>query len=1049
MRAFPFLINFHYNLYMNRSDTFSGAEKDSPIEDLSQALRKAIRGEVRTDLTARLLYSTDASNYQIEPLGVVFPKDLDEINAAMEISASYGVPVLARGAGSSLAGQAIGPALILDCSRYLTKILSIDPQARTATVEPGVVLDRLNLAAQQHGLQFGPDPASAERATMGGSLANNATGSHSILYGMAADHLLSTQVVLSDGSQATFETISLDEARRKAGMDRGQAPVNSREQALYRASLEIRQKYANVIRQNWPRTWRRASGYNLNYLLHWSPSEPAQWRSYRPEGKWDIYYPPVPPDGLNLAPLVAGSEGTLAIIREATIALVPLPQETVLGVLAFDSVAQACDAVPEILQHGPSSVELIPQIMIRAARSVPAYARLCGFVDELAAGGDDPAALLAVEFSGDNIPYLREQVQALGSDVLLAETPQQQEQVWTVRKEGLGLLLSAVGNVKPWPSIEDLAVPIERLGEFVRQMEHIMREHGTQAYFFAHASAGCLHIRPLLSLKDAKGIATMRAIAEQAVALVISLGGSVSGEHGDGLARSEWLQDLFGEEIVQAFRDLKQAADPDWLLNPGKIVSQTPEKRLPRMDSNLRFGPDYHSQAWQPRLDFSRQAGLDGAIEQCNGAGVCRKSDGVMCPSFQATQDEMHSTRGRANLLRAMISGRFPDQRQAEKTVYEALDLCLACKGCKAECPSTVDVAKLKYEFLDHYYQHHTRRLRDYVFAYIDLLASLGSRLARLANWLTTSQQLSGLRERGLGLSDQRALPALASQSFSRQLGAREERTAQPVQAGEQVLLLMDAFNEYFYPQVGMAAVQVLEACGCRVQVLPVMGAGRTLISKGFIQPAKKHAARLLGAVEKLDPNGEMAVLGLEPSEIYTLRDEYFDLLPGEAQVAALAKRAYMIDEYLIRPANGEGARLADAVARQGSDLDQEEAPSGEAREAKVLLHGHCYQKAQPPAADGYATGVPATRRMLESAGYRVEVIDSGCCGMAGAFGYEAEHFDVSMDVGELKLLPAVRQAASGTLVAASGVSCQSQIEDGAGRSASHPIELVAAKLTR
>jgi FAD/FMN-containing dehydrogenase/Fe-S oxidoreductase len=1034
---------------MNHLDKVSVAKHAFPIEDLSRALRKALRGEVRTDLTARLLYSTDASNYQIEPLGVVFPRNLDEINAAMEISASYGVPILARGAGSSLAGQAIGPALILDCSRYLTDILSIDAQARTATVEPGVVLDRLNLAARAYGLQFGPDPASAERATMGGSLANNATGSHSILYGMAADHLISTQVVLSDGSQALFETISLEEAQRIAGIGRGEDTIHSREQALYKAAFEIRQKYERVIRQNWPRTWRRASGYNLNYLLHWSPSEPAQWRSYRPGGKWDIYYPPVPPDGLNLAPLVAGSEGTLAIIRTATVALVPVPEHTVLGVLAFPSVAEACDAVPEILEHGPSSVELIPQIMISAARSVPAYARMCGFVDELAAEGDDPAALLAVEFSGDSIPHLREQVQTLGRGALLAETPQQQEQVWTVRKEGLGLLLSAVGNVKPWPSIEDLTVPVERLGEFVRQMEHIMAEHGTQAYFFAHASAGCLHIRPLLSLKEARGIATLRAIAEQAIALVISLGGSVSGEHGDGLARSEWLHDLFGEEIIGAFRMLKRAADPDWLLNPGKIVSQRSAERLPRMDINLRFGSDYRSAAWQPRLDFSRQAGLDGAIEQCNGAGVCRKSDGVMCPSFQATQDEMHSTRGRANLLRAMISGRFPDNQQAEKTVYEALDLCLACKGCKAECPSAVDMAKLKYEFLDRYYQRTPRRLRDYLFAYIDILAGLGARIAPLANWLTNSPRLSGVRARGLGLSAQRKLPVLHSQPFSRQLNARNQPVSMASKTGESVLLLCDAFNEYFYPQVAMAAVEVLEACGCSVQVLPVLGAGRTMLSKGFIEAAKKHATRLLEVVEKLDPQRQMAVVGLEPSEVYTLRDEYFDLLPADQRVPALAERAYMIDEYLIRPGNGDAARLVAAMAVNGSNASGEASQPDATNQMKVLLHGHCYQKAQPPAADGYATGVPATRLMLENAGYAVELVESGCCGMAGAFGYEAEHFEVSMKVGELQLLPAVRQASPETIIAASGVSCQSQIEDGADRHARHPIELVSARLNR
>jgi FAD/FMN-containing dehydrogenase/Fe-S oxidoreductase len=1003
----------------------------SPLENLLHDLHKS-QIEVRTDLPTRLLYSTDASIYQIEPLGVVFPRSLDDLHASVELAAQHRVPILARGSGSSLAGQAIGAALILDTSRHLNHIIDINPETQTATVEPGVILNALNRVAAKHQLQFGPDPASAERATMGGSIANNATGAHSILYGMAADHLLSVDILLGDGSSATLEEVSLQEARRRASEN------DSAGARLYRAGLEIRERYEGIIREKWPRPWRRASGYNLNYLIPWAPSAPPEWWS-------GLTYPPVSDGNINLAPLMAGSEGTLGVIYRATVRLVPLPQMSILGVLAFPDVAEACEAAPAILERHPSAIELIPQSLIRLARSVPAYAAQLSFVDQISPGGDPPA-LLAVEFFGDDPARLRSQVQSLRGfgelyPVLVAETAADQKQVWNIRKVGLGILASRPGDVKSVPVIEDIAVPVENLGLFVREMERLLATYGTQGDFYAHASAGCLHIRPLLNIKSQQGIATLREIATEAVEITLRLGGVISGEHGDGLARSEWIPRLFGEEISSAFRQLKNAADPYGILNPGKILDAQP------LDANLRYGSEYRATAWNTGIDFSRQGGLVGAIEMCNGAGVCRKAEGVMCPSFQATQDEMHSTRGRSNLLRAMITSRFPTTDLAEKTVYEALDLCLACKGCKSECPSAVDVAKLRYEFLNHYYQHHRRKIRDYLFARIDAFATLGHFTLPIANLILGSSQMQKLAERWLGLSSKRPLPLLNRHSLREMISADEklrlsvDNTPPSENAIGSCLFLSDAFTEYYYPETGLAALKVLVAAGYYPKVLPVLGAGRTMISKGFLDEARRRALQVLKSIDRLDPEGRVPVVGVEPSEVYTLHDEYLDLLPNDERANRLADRAFMIDEFLVRPGQDGQPRLRSISAKTLAD-----AP-------RVMLHGHCYQKAQPPAADGYPVGVGATLTMLEAFGYKTSLVDSSCCGMAGAFGYEAEHFDLSMQVGEMSLFPALRntQKISGgkAILAASGVSCQAQIEDGVNQKPLHPIELVSRLLTQ
>ncbi len=963
--------------------------------DFLENLQRAVSGEVRVDPVTRLLYSTDASIYQIEPLGVVFPRTLDDLNATVELADRYGIPVLPRGSGSSLAGQAVGPALILDTSRYLDHILRIDPEARIAIVEPGVILTTLNRAAARYGLQFGPDPASADRATIGGVIGNNATGAHSIRYGMTADHLLSAEVVLADGSTAIFAPRSPEEASRQPGLA-GE---------ISRAAMEIRSRYAEAIRARWPRTWRNTAGYRLNYLLPWSATRPPQWDG--------ATYPASDGGQLNPAPLLAGSEGTLAIVRTATLRLVPRPAHTVLAVLAYESIVAACEAVPELLRRDPSAVELVPRQLIRLARGVPAYARGFAFVT------GDPAALLLVEFAGENLSDLEGRARALGSVLRVAISKEEQAQIWNTRKVGLGILMSQADDARPVAFIEDCAVPVERLGEFARGMKRILNEYGTQAAFYAHASAGCLHIRPALNLKTGEGRRNLRAIAEATLELVLRLGGTMTGEHGDGLARSEWLKDVYGEEILAAFRTLKRAADPKGILNPGKIVDAPP------MDAHLRCNASYHPRPWLPTLDFSSQGGLVGAIEQCNGAGVCRKRDvGVMCPSFQATREEEHSTRGRANLLRVLLATGTSD-RFLETAVYQALDLCLACKGCKAECPSGVDMAKLKIEFLHRYYRSHRRPWRDYLFGYLDLWAPLLASLGPLANGLLSRPAFKAVMERLLGISARRTFPAFRKPRRPNFVAGQDaDSTTRRI-----CLYLPDAFTRYVEPDVERAAMTVLRAVGVTPVPLPVLGAGRTLLSKGFLEAARRRAQRVLEAVRVTDPTGQVPVVGVEPSEVYVLRDEIRALLPEHlGEVEKLSARTWTLEEYLLRlPGVMDGAlRVANSTP-------------------PILLHGHCHQKTQPPAPDGLPIGQEASAALLRVLGFDVDVAPTGCCGMAGAFGYESEHYDLSMQIGELALFPLVRESVSeGRLLVAPGASCRSHIADGTGASALHPAQLIS-----
>jgi FAD/FMN-containing dehydrogenase/Fe-S oxidoreductase len=911
------------------------------------------------------------------------------------------VPIIPRGAGTSLAGQAIGDGLILDCSRWLNRVLEINPERRIARVEPGVVLSRLNHAAARVGLQFGPDPASGERATMGGVIANNATGAHSIMYGMSADHIVSADVLLADGSIATFGPVR---GPRMAG----NVEPSSRFGSIQAMAQEIRARHKSAIHRDFPRTWRNSAGYRLNYLLPWTSSKPPAWEGGN--------YPPVPEDAdFNLAHLLAGSEGTLAVLREITVGLVPKPKHAVLGILPFDELTHACDAVPRLLEHAPSAIELVPRLILQAARGVVGYANQMGWLQ------GDPAAILLVEFSGDEPRQLVSRLEALGDAIQILVDAGQQSMVWATRRAGLGLLDSKPQSARPVSFIEDCAIPVEHLGGFAREIERIMAEYGATGGVYGHASAGCLHIRPVLDLKESRGVRSLREIAELTMRLALKHGGAMSSEHGDGISRGEWLRRTYGDEVSDAMVALKRAADPHGILNPRKMLDAPP------MDTHLRYGSEYRSRGWASGINFESHGGLTLAIEQCNGQGVCRKDAGVMCPSYQATREEMHSTRGRANLLRALISTGVREvprpsdrrqHRQLDEAVHQALDLCLGCKGCKAECPSGVDMAVLKSAYLEHRYQGRPRPIRDYVFGHFAQTAKILNAAGPMIEAALAVPIIHRIGVGALGITDRRPLPKF--KALKRDAASRVGDAA--------VLFLRDPFTHYVQARVEQAAVALLESAGFKVQTLDTMGNGASLISKGFLSSARQHARALVDELEKVDPGGDLPLVLVEPSELAAVREDYARLMPGLSPGAT--KRlggAKSVESLLV----SSGWRPLPPAGGAGPP---------------VLFHPHCHEKAAAPIPSSFNEAPYAGMDLLRACGFSVEVVDAGCCGMGGMFGYEAEHYELSQKIGALRLFPAI-EARRDAWVAATGGSCRVHISQGTGRSAEHPLVLAARQL--
>ena len=992
---------------------------DTAVNDFLNDLRPRVAGDLRSDIYTRTLYSTDASLYQVMPYGVLFPRHADDMQAAIEAAAKYRVPILPRAGGSSLAGQTVNTALVLDTSRWLDQILEINVEESWARVQPGIVLDAFNAALKPHNLQFGPDPASSNRACLGGIVSNNATGSHSIVYGMTADHVLEMQVLLDDGTPAHFRPLDGDELRQHMAKD-------GREGEIYRAVATLIGDDANrqIVRAGTPRHWRRCGGYNLARFIH--------------DGTIDHYLPQ--DSRFNLANLVCGAEGTLAAITELKLKLVERPKLAVLAIIEFPTLLASLEVVPEILETQPTAVELIDDLSLRMSAGNREAARL---VKSFLKG--TPFCILAVEYQGDSEAELRSQVGQLiarlpGLPITPLYDPKLQANVWAVRKIGLGLLMSMRSDWKPIPFIEDTAVPPQHLAEYIPKIEAFCTELGTQMTYYAHASSGCLHIRPLLNIKQGAEIDKMRAIALFVADLLGDYGGALSSEHGDGRVRSWLAERFYGPDLYGLFGEVKAAFDPHNLLNPGNIVDAPP------MDRDLRYGPTYGTIALETALDWP--AGFATEIEMCNGAGVCRKlNTGAMCPSFMATREEEHSTRGRANLLRAALSGHLPASELTSPRMYQAMELCVACKACKSECPSSVDMARIKTEFLAHYYAEHPHRLRDHLFANIDPLSRLASGWrAPLANWMLSLGLTKSVLDRWFGISKERSLPHFSRAPLTRGgargegRGAKTSRTTpvpsainnQQLPINNQALtidhssplLFVDTYTAYSYPHVAEAAIAVLAAAGLSVEIAPVTDAGRPALSKGMIDLARKKAERVVAALFPHAATGR-PIIFLEPSDWSAVVDDYAALLPGDARLPVVAAACVTFEQF-----------IADGVAAGTLQLAFDD---GNVRPA--LLHGHCHQKA--------LLGTKPAVQALTLAGYSVREIDSTCCGMAGAFGYEAEHVEVSLKMAEHGLAPAVRAAGQDTVIVAAGVSCRQQIYSATGRRALHPAEAIARRIAQ
>ncbi|HLY45429.1 MAG TPA: FAD-linked oxidase C-terminal domain-containing protein [Stellaceae bacterium] len=957
-----------------------------PAPRLEARLRRELRGEVLFDPFSRGRYATDASIYQIEPLGVALPRDEADVAAALQIAREEGVPVLPRGGGTSQCGQTVARALVLDCSKYMNEVVALDAAARRVRVQPGVVMERLNQRLKPHKLWFPVDVSTGDRATIGGMTANNSCGARSIRYGNMVHNVRAIEAMLADGSEARFAEVPGNFGPNEANGE----GASERYRGLVHDMRALHRREADEIAARFPKLLRRVGGYNIDMISD---------------------------AGHNMAHLLVGSEGTLAFFSEIELDLQPIPSHRVLGICHFPTFYAAMDATQHIVKLGPAAVELVDRTMIELARDNPVFRPV---VERFVAG--EPDAILLTEFAGDepsdNLRRLKELVELMADlgfpgAVIEATDPAFQSAVWNVRKEGLNIMMSMKGNGKPVSFIEDCAVQLEDLAEYTDRLTQVFHKHGTVGTWYAHASVGTLHVRPVLNLKQELGAKQMRAIAEEAFAMVREYKGSHSGEHGDGLVRSEFHEPMFGPRIVRAFEEVKDNFDPTGLFNPGKIV------RPSKMDDRtlFRFKPGYRQLPLGAALDWSEWGSFASAAEMCNNNGACRKSDpGVMCPSYRATGDEEHLTRGRANTLRLALSGQLGPDALVSEEMRETMALCISCKGCKRECPTGVDMARMKIEFLHHYKNRRGISLRDRAVAWLPRYAPYAARLAPLLNLRNRLPVLAGLGERLLGLSARRQLPAWSADHYR---GSTDTGPA----GGKNVILLVDTFNRYFEPENAWAAERVLARAGYRVNT-PEPGCGRplccgrTLLAAGLVAEAKKEARRTLDALAPALAAG-MPIIGLEPACLLTLRDEFPALLPGTA-TTALAGHAQLFEEFV------ESERAAGRF-----DLPLAAMPGKTA-----LLHGHCHQKAFGTA----AAAAEALRLIPELA---VETFDSTCCGMAGSFGLEAEHYDISMQIGELGVLPKMRAAAPETLLAACGTSCRHQIADGTGREARHIVRIL------
>ena len=962
---------------------------------LQQALESSIRGEIRFDLVSRSIYSTDASVYQIIPAGVVIPRSREDVIQTVKIANEYGISITARGGGTSQAGQAVGEGLQLDCSKYLNRIVDLDLERSEVSVEPGIVLDELNRSLEGHGLQLPLDLSTSSRATVGGAIANNSAGTRSVVYGKTIDYVLELTVVLSDGSVVHMKP------NDTAGLDSkcGQGDLEGQ---CYRVVRQLAAEHSDEIERRYPKIMRRVGGYNLDDFA--SPSQP-----------------------FNLARMMVGSEGTLGMVVEAKLRLVDVPGARVLCVVQFDELLDALSATPLILEHDPSAVELLDRFILDTTRGKIAYEPLRDFIQ------GDPGGVLLVEFHGDSTEDLVDRIEHLESDLKgrgigshfhRAIDSRAQARIWQLRKAGLGLSMSQRGDAKAISFVEDTAVSLENMRDYIERFMALLEKHDTRAGFYAHASVGLLHVRPVVNMKSAEGVAKFTRIAQEVADLVLEYGGALSAEHGDGLVRAPFQEQMYGPVLYQAFCQLKSTFDPKGIFNPGKIV------HAPPITDNLRFPSHYTSIQPKTAYDFSDFGGIARAAEQCTGVGACRKTlTGTMCPSYMATRDESDVTRGRANALRLALSGQLGADGLAQKELYPVLDLCLECKACKTECPTGVDMARLKSEFLHQYQLCHGASWRSRILANAETLAVWGSRFAPLSNWIASNFLVRWLNEKLWGLDQRRLPPSFARETFLDWWGTNREQYGGR-EGGPQLVVFADTFTNYHEPQHARAAVRVAHQLGFQTTVPPRVCCGRPLISKGFLSEACRQAEATTQTLAPLAEKG-LPILFCEPSCYSAVRDDH-PLLVGKSlkqdaeKVAAAAVTFEEWVENALKPGSGE-LRI-DVSGRFGPGPQQ------------ILVHGHCHQKA-------LVGTKPALDLLRRIPGAEVNEVDSGCCGMAGSFGYEREHYEVSHAAGARRLFPAVEAMGAGSVVVASGFSCRHQIRHFAGVDALSPMELVESVL--
>jgi FAD/FMN-containing dehydrogenase/Fe-S oxidoreductase len=970
----------------------------SNLRELGEALAGAMSShDVRYDRLSRALYATDASVYQIVPLMVAFPATAADVAAALQVCARFQVPITARGGGTSQAGQSIGPGVILDCSKHLDRVLEINADERWVRVEPGCVLDELNLALKPYRLLFAPDVSTSNRATIGGMIANNSSGARSVLYGKTIDHVLELKTVLSDGCLVHLKPLTETELEAKCAQE-------NREGTCYRTTRRLAAEHAEEIERRFPKILRRVGGYNLDEFV------PNRGQSR---------------GGFNLARLFVGSEGTLGVTVEAKLKLVELPRAKATLVVQFADLLEALAATPLILQHGPAAVEVVDQYVLDSTRLNPEASRLRDFLQ------GDPAAILLIEFYADRPDELQPRLASLEGELrqqgfgyhhLVVTDLAAQARVWKLRKMALGLSMAQKGDAKAVSFVEDTAVAPEHLRDYIAEFLALIARHETKAGVYAHASVGCLHVRPVVNLKTEEGVRKFKAIAEEVSELVLKYGGALSGEHGDGLVRSPFQEKMYGTVLYQAFRELKRATDPHNLLNPGKIVDAPP------LTSNLRYGPSYVTPSVGTTFDFSADGGLLPAVELCAGVGACRKkSEGMMCPSFQATREEKDSTRGRANLLRLAITGQLGLRGFTDPHVHEVLDLCLECKACKSECPTNVDMARLKAEFLHQFYREHGLPRRNRIFGHVAELGRIGSALAPMSNWMTRGSLSRWLNEKLLGIDRRRVPPVFARRTLVQRFSAALD-DGSPESPGRRVLLFPDTFTNHFQPEIGEATIELLQRTGCGVTLGSpgLRCCGRPMISNGLLDQAVANARHNIECLYEWSRSGG-PIIACEPSCILTIRDDYPALLKGDlrSQAEVVAKACLTFEEFL------ESILVSEAGAR----LALKPGPR------RILVQGHCHQRS--------LVGVGPMLGLLRLVpGSEVIDLDAGCCGMAGSFGYEVEHYEVSRLVGEQRLLPAVRHAGPDDVIVAPGFSCRLQIHHFTGREAVHPASLLRSSLS-